>query len=139
MLIGLFHDAEKEVREKTADAFREFKDLPGEEYDDLLAAFVESPAFADGAPQLFWVLDEARDPPIASTIAACERFASLLRDEGDPFSARALDADHAAQILLRCYQGTTDEVLRTRCLDAIDVLAMLRTYGLDKALAAFER
>jgi hypothetical protein len=139
LLAQLFFDPDKDVRGRAGDAFNEFKDLAAGEYDGLLAAFVESPAFVDGVHHLFWVLDEARDPPVQATIAACERFASLLRDEGDPFSARALDADHAAQILLRCYQGTTDEQLRARCLDAIDVLSMLRTYGLDKALAAFER
>jgi hypothetical protein len=139
LLIRLFSDPEKDVRERAADAFRAFKDLAAGEYNELLSAFVESPAFGEGASHLFWVLDEARDPPVEATIAACERFASLLLDEGDPFSARGLDADHAAQILLRSYQATTDEELRARCLDTIDLLSRLRTYGLDKALAAFER
>jgi hypothetical protein len=139
LLIRLFSDPAEEVRERAADSFRAFKDLSGSEYDELLSAFVESPAFSEGASHLFRALDEARDPPVQATIAACERFALLLLDEGDPFSARGLDADRAAQILLRSYQGTTDEELRRRCLDTIDMLSRLRTYGLEKALAAFER
>ena len=61
LLIRLFSDPD--VRERAADAFRAFKDLAAGEYDELLSAFVESPAFAEGARHLFWVLDEARDPP----------------------------------------------------------------------------
>ncbi len=140
LLTHLFSDPDKEVREEAASAFHAFKDLRAEEYADLLAAFVESPAFADGSHHLFWVLDDARDPPIEPTIAACERFGRLLLADNDRFNARGIDADHAAQILLRVYQATdTNEALRTRCLDAIDQLARLRTYGLEKALAAFER
>lgn len=139
LLVLLFSDSEKEVREEGAGAFRAFKDLAADEYNELLSAFVESPAFAEGMHRLFWVLNEARDPPVEATIAACERFAVLLLDESDPFSSRGLDADHAAQILLRVYQAATNEELRARCLDTIDLLSRLRTYGLDKALAAFER
>jgi hypothetical protein len=76
---------------------------------------------------------------IEATIEACERFAALLLDEGDPLAVRGLDADHAAQILLRIYQATRDEALQARCLDTIDQLSRLRPYGLDQALAAFER
>lgn len=139
LLIRLFSDRDKAVREEAASAFRAFKELAAGEYAELLSAFVESPAFAEGVHQIFWMLDEARDPPVEATIAACERLAALLLGEGDPFSARGLDADHAAQILLRVYQAATDELLRARCLDTIDRLSRLRTYGLDKALAAFER
>jgi hypothetical protein len=139
LLVRLFEDPEKSVRQEAASAFRPFKDLSATEYEELLAAFVDSRAFAEGVHEIFWMLDEARDPPVEATVAACERFSALLLDEGDPFSARALDADRAAQILLRVYQSTSDERVRTRCLDTIDRLSRLRTYGLDKALAAFER
>lgn len=139
LLTRLFSDSDQSVREEAADAFRPFKDLPGDEYDGLLSAFVDSPAFADGSRGLFWMLDEARDPPVEATIAACERFAELLLAAGDPFNARGIEADHAAQLLLRIYQATRDEALQRRCLDTIDRLSRLQTYGLDKALAAFER
>lgn len=139
LLVRLFHDADGGVRAEAARCFFDVKGLAASEYEDLLDAFVHSPAFADGARDLFYALDEAADPPVGPTVKACERFARLLIDESDPFSARGLDAERAAQLLLRVYQATTDEELRARCLDTIDQLSRLRTYGLDKALTAFER
>lgn len=140
ILTSLFEDSEAEVRSETASAFRRLTERPGAEWASLLEAFVASTAFEDGAGELFYSLGEASDPPPGQTIAACARLAGLLLDEGDPFSARGLDTDRASQLLLRIYQGAEgDAELRTQALDAIDELARLQAYGLDKALAAFER
>lgn len=140
LLTKLFEDENAEVRAETAVAFRRLGERPGEEWALLLGAFVGSPAFGDGVGELFFALGEAEDPPPRETIAACARLAALLLDAADPFGARGLDTDRASQLLLRMYQAAEgDAELRTRALDTIDELARLQVYGLDKALAAFER
>ena len=140
LLTSLFGDEDADVRSETALAFRRLADRPAEEWVSLLGAYVDSPAFRDGVAELFFALGDATDPPPHEAVAACARLAELLLDEGDPFGARGVDTDRASQLLVRVYHGAEDEPeLRARALDTIDQLARLQVYGLDKALAAFER
>jgi hypothetical protein len=140
LLAQLFDDEDDDVRGETASAFRRLVDRPGAEWAELLQSFVASKAFRDGVGDVFFALGEAKDPPLHETVAACARLGEVLVDETDRFAARGLDTDRASQILLRVYQAAHgDRDLRMQALDAIDQLAQLQVYGLDKALAAFER
>jgi tetratricopeptide (TPR) repeat protein len=140
VLTHLFDDADDDVRDATSSAFRRFIDRPGGEWAELLQAFVASTAFRNGLAELFFALGEAKDPPPYQTVAACARLGEVLMGEAGGFATRGLDTDRASQILLRMYQAAEgDPELRLQALDAIDQLAQLQVYGIDKALAAFER
>jgi hypothetical protein len=140
LLSQLFEDEDPEVRGETAFAFRRLVERPGVEWADLLQSFVTSKSFSEGVGDLFFALGDASDPPLRETVAACARLAELLVSEDDRVGARGLDTDRASQTLLRVYQAAAgDPELRMKALDAIDRLAQLQVYGLDKALAAFER
>jgi hypothetical protein len=140
ILSKLFDDEDPAVREETVLAFRRLRERPGDEWAELLGAFVSSAAFAEGIHELFFALGDATDPPPQQTAAACARLADHLEAEGDPIAARGVDTDRASQLLLRIYQGAEgDDELRQQALDTIDRLARLQVYGLEDALAAFER
>jgi hypothetical protein len=140
ILSSLFDDEDKKVREETVSAFRRLSDRPEEEWAELLSAFVSSRAFPEGARDLFFALGEAGALPLRETAAACARLADHLENQSDAFHARGIDTDRASQLLLHVYQGAEgDEELRREVLDTIDRLARLQVYGLDTALAAYER
>jgi len=44
-----------------------------------------------------------------------------------------------SKLLVRLYSQSTDEAVKTRCLDLIDRMVQLGAFGLADALAAYER
>src|SRR5207248_1339037 len=53
-LRGYFHDPSKMAREASAGCFRQITDVQLSQETELIAAFIESPAFMDGATQLLF-------------------------------------------------------------------------------------
>jgi hypothetical protein len=49
------------------------------------------------------------------------------------------DANEVSELLIRVYSQSKDETLRSRCVDLVDRMIQMGTYGLDKALQQFER
>lgn len=139
-LVQLFHDSSPEVRSQAARCFFRFE---GEQLADVISqiqAFVQSPAFTTDCHDLIYALEKttAKLPDI--TYIVCEQFINAVGSSaGDIRTRSAADANTISQLLIRVYSQSKDQALRSRCLDLIDRLAQIEAYGLDEALALYER
>ncbi|GAB1543373.1 hypothetical protein NUACC21_60470 [Scytonema sp. NUACC21] len=139
-LTQLFNDSDKNVRKQAAKCFFRFE---GEElgaYVNLVEAFVKSLAFETDCSHLISALQKttAKLPDI--TYLVCEKFIDSCGSSAADIRTRsAADANEVSELLIRLYSQSKDETLRSRCLDLVDRMMQMETYGLDKALQEFER
>jgi hypothetical protein len=74
------------------------------------------------------------------TCRFAERFVEVAgAASGDISTSSAAHSGDVSQLLMRAYSQSSDGGTRSRVLDVIDRMSALRSYGLEGALAAFER
>ncbi|MCY4653198.1 MAG: hypothetical protein OXC95_08545 [Dehalococcoidia bacterium] len=136
----LFADTESEVR---GEASRCFLDIDGSElpsYQNLVVDFVNSPAFEANSDLLFPVLLKAPEEMDDIALEASERALELVGvSTGDTTAAAAWTSTDIAQLIVRVYSRATDCFVRNRCLDIIDKMYLLESYGLEEVVAGFDR
>lgn len=139
-LIRLFNDPDEKVRDEAAKCFFKFDGDELGDYTDLIQAFVDSPAFTANCHDLIYALEKTTAKLSDVTCLVCEKFVdSLGSATADIRTSSAADADIISELLIRVYSQSKEQSLQSRCLDVVDRMAQLGTYGLDKALQQFER
>ena len=137
MLVQLFNDPDSEVREAAASCFRHFTGRDLGDYVDLVHHYVESPAFTTRFNPLIKALEVSAANIPEVIVAACERFFDLAA--GDMPNMNAIDTGTEANLVVRAYSQTSDTQIRNRCLDLIDRMHLLGSYGLDNVMADIDR
>jgi hypothetical protein len=138
--VALFDDSDSAVRGAAADIFSHDKTLSDADFEQVLQAFAVSAAFADNSREVFSALQRTRRWMPTSTLDLCERYLDLhAAASGDISTAQAAAAPIVSELTLRVYAQETDETLRSRCLDIIDRMTLVGSYGLDRELAALDR
>jgi hypothetical protein len=139
-LIRLFNDSHEKVRNEAAKCFFKFEGGELSNYTDLIQAFVDSPAFTANCHDLIYALEKTTAKLPDVTCLVCEKFVdSFGSATADIRTSSAADADIISELLIRVYSQNKNQALQSRCLDVVDRMAQLETYGLDKALQQFER
>jgi len=130
----LFADEDPGVRATAATALRTLPQLPPEDADPLLRAFVDSPANPEHFDIAISALAHSTQVLPDATIMACQRAAALAGIAlGDISTKHPMTAGDLISILLRLYrQG--DATTRASCLDVIDQLSESRAFDLDQKL-----
>lgn len=133
-LCELFADQDPGVRAAAATALRSIPELAPENADDLLRAFVDSPANNEHFEIAISALAHSTQILPAATIMACERAVALAGTAlGDISTKHPMTADDVISILLRLYrQGNA--ITRSRCINVIDQLSESRAFDLDQKL-----
>ena len=107
---------------------------------EFLLRFIESKAF-ESAPH--YVLRALEDSNLALPHVICraaERVLGFLGVEGTHIAGRgSMAASSLATLVVRQYQQTTDNTLKTRCLDLIDRMEEEGYFGIENELAKLER
>jgi hypothetical protein len=140
-LAQLLYASDEKVRSQASKCF--FR-MEGEElgnYLDLAHRFIQSPAFTTEFHNLVWALERTTSKIPETIYLLCDRYIRDLIDrnalDGKIFR---VDIDSISQLLVKAYsQSGRNQSLQTRCLDLIDRLVMIGTYGLNKALEQYER
>lgn len=139
-LATLFNDASKEVRDLAGNCFLRLDDTNFQECADLVRAYVESPAFPSQHDDLLRQLDESTWQLPDVTLRLAERFLEACgKEASDVSTAAAGDAPVIAKLVVRLYNQTSDEAIRSKCLDLIDEMERLNLYGIDAQLAENDR
>jgi hypothetical protein len=139
-LIALFNSPHEKVRAKAGTCFHGFRGEDLAAYEELVGAFVQSPAFASHYFHLIYALDQTTAKLPNVTCLACERFLDTFgRQAGDIRTGHAADADMVCRLIVRAYSQTRDEGLQTRSLDVIDRMVQTQTLGFEKMLALYDR
>ena len=137
-LTGVFNDPVKAVRDEAAACFRGLNgDLLAAEAG-LIGDYIKSAAFADGATQLMFALDEASAllPDVVCGIP--ERLIELQTTAGADARQRH-DLYRLPELVLQLYRQTEDAGIRRRCLDTIDRMLAHGIGDIDAELGKVER
>ncbi len=137
MLVQLFDDPDEDVREAAASCFRRFNGYDLLEYADLADRHIVSAAFTTRVNPLITALKETTANVPELTVAACERFFDLAA--GDMPNMNVVDTRSVANLVVRAYSQASDRQVRIRCLDLIDRMHVLGSYGLDNVMADIDR
>lgn len=138
-LIQLFDDSDPAVRREAGTCFRGLQgtSLAGEE--DLFLAFAMSPGLADNPHDILDALVAAPSVPPAATAAICLSVLEAAGSEaGSLASAWSAHMPNVATLAARLC-AHADARTSQAGLDLIDALAAQSAYGLDRAVAPFER
>ena len=105
MLALLFADVDVDVRREAASCFRYLSAEVLGGYDDLIAAFCDSPAFKDAHFQLLHALEHSREPLPGTTCVVCEKYLRRLSDAtGGVGTGQFADAHTVVKLIFRTYQ-----------------------------------
>ncbi|CAL9513138.1 hypothetical protein SUDANB19_03692 [Streptomyces sp. enrichment culture] len=135
LLQGMFHDSDAAVRAAAARTMTNVMSLPPGAADDLIGAFLSSPAFPEHPETLARALAGSAARLPSRAIEACQALAAVSeRDSGEGRRGYALLQRHLIEAVLRLYrQGDTE--VRAQCLDIIDALYRAGAHGLTAALS----
>jgi hypothetical protein len=138
-LFKLFGDEEEGVRREAATAFRHLHDDALALEQELVQAFVESPALGEHPDDLLAAfLDSSVVLPDVS-VQACLRIIDIAGTEaGAISSAWSAKMPDVASVAVRVHAYGTPEA-RNGALAVIDRLAEVSAYGLDRAIGQLER
>jgi hypothetical protein len=139
-LIAAFNDKSRTVHDAAARCFQEISDEQLSREPKLIDAFLESPAFRDNASSLLIVLEQSvhRLPDVVCKIP--ERAVEIHRKENSEEAMEARWWTHQmAGLVLRLYEQTDDEAIRSRCLNVLDSMIELDFGNIESELQKLER
>ena len=140
MLARFFEDPEVDIRRAAARCFYGFKGRELQDYERFVKQYIDTQAFEPARNPLIYALDETDATMDDVTALACERVLDLAGERaGDVTTAVAGTSDIMAKLIGRVYEETTDQSMKTRCLDIIDKMAWHGAYGLDEFMAKHSR
>ncbi|MCH7727078.1 MAG: hypothetical protein IH991_11425 [Planctomycetes bacterium] len=136
----LFVDVDAGVRDECEICFA---DVAGEllvTHKQLVSDFIESPAYPKGSYHLLRSLNESVDELPDVICRAAERFINEAGTDGADISTSAsLGANTLSTLVVRLYGQTTDEEVKSHCLDLIDRMEAMAYVGIDRELRAIDR
>lgn len=137
-LMRHFGDESSEVRDAASRCFLHISDDQLCEESDLISAFISSPAFEANAYDLLHSLENsaARLPDVVCRIG--ERAAEIRREQKDDSHGHWWTSE-LATLILRLYEQTRDESIKTRCLNVIDSMIEFGFGNVTPELAKIER
>ncbi|HBE18739.1 MAG TPA: hypothetical protein DDW51_14280 [Cyanobacteria bacterium UBA11367] len=140
-LVQLFHDSSEKVRSEAAKCFLNFEGGQLGEYISLVDKFIDSPALYNGDDNLIRALEKTTAKlPDAVTYRVCECFFKDLQCR-DPnlHNFRELTAEKVSKLLVKLYDQTKNQQLKSDCLNLIDIMAEMEVYKLTQVLNEYER
>jgi hypothetical protein len=132
-LIQLFDDPDDKVRVEATKCFNQFEGDELGEYVGLIETFVKSSAFDITRSSLIDALEKTTAKLPNITCQVCERYLDAAGSHSS-YERHAWSDINVSQLILRIYRQTEDEKLIARCLDLIDRIMQIESYGLDRGL-----
>ncbi len=139
-IIKMFYDTDKEVRREASSCFLSFEGSDIRDFQNLIKAFINSPAFKESSYSLFYAMNKASVIVPEITLEACEQLYGMSNEsvdqkDGETFAGYI----EIPELVIRVYGRCVDQSTKTRCLDLIDQMTLLGTLGLDNINAEFDR
>jgi hypothetical protein len=138
-LMRLFDDPDPKVRREAGTCFRALRGTPLAGEEDLFLAYAATSGITDNPHDVLDALLEAPSLPPKATVAVCKAVVAAAGGEaGSIASAWSAQMPDVATLAARL-QAHPEEEARNAGLDLIDSLAASGAYGLERAVAPFER
>jgi hypothetical protein len=139
VISAAFHNPAKVVRDTAERAFYQLGNERLADYAPMIVALTDSPALVDGAGTVLHSLESSRQPLPPEVLDLCEAWVNAHRTSISDIATAAGDAMFVVRLTLRMHAQHTEPTLRSRCLDLIDELVVLRAHGVDGDLDTVER
>ncbi len=135
-----FNDESEAVRQEVSRAFFQLSGAKLLYFKDLIADYIESRSFESETDLLLHALNES-DVELPHVICrAAERLLEFVGEDGASIAHRgAMAAHEISTLVVRQYEQTKDEVIKTRCLDLIDRMEQMGYYGIAEELGKLDR
>jgi hypothetical protein len=142
-LVQLFNSEYEGVRAQAATCFNHLWGEGLEDRASLVDAFIDSRSFDGEQGYLIHALEETTSNLSELAYRVCKRFFEVVGPAAGDISSRgATGARKVVQLVVRVYGyalESRDAALQANCLDLIDQAAAYSAYGLEEALAPYER
>ena len=139
-LITFFNDPNEEVRKWASTCFSHLEGDQLIQHADLIEAFVESASFASQHSSLIEALGKTVAKLPDNTLKVCDRFLEIAGSDTADFRTRGpLASEQVSKLLIRFYSQSSIPALQSRCLDLVDRMIQIGSYGVQEAIAVFER
>jgi hypothetical protein len=139
-LLQLFNDHDANVRRQVASCFRRLEQAPLEDYEALIVAFCDSPAYHEDSFSILHVLEKSVRRLPGITCFVCEKFLARFSDEAkDIRIPRVGDIHMVVKLLFRTYHQHQRDQWAPRCLELIDRMCLEGIQDVSKGLEEFER
>ncbi len=139
-LNDMFNDQTATVREQAAACFSHVAGQELASLEELIKGYLESRAFPAPHDWLPRHLEESDWKLPDITLRLAERFLQKSGDKSGDFATdSAFIASSVSTLVVRLYSQTDDNEIRSRCLDLIDEMERLATYGISAKLAEIDR
>lgn len=135
-----FHDSSRKVRDTASECFQHIDDENLAKFIPIIGEYIGSPAFPTRHDILLRRLEEAACLLPDLIIQLAEAFIRAVgTDAGDVSTAASFDAPTVSKLVIRLYSQSSDEDVRSRCLDLIDAMERLGFYGMESQLSEHDR
>jgi hypothetical protein len=135
-----FNDESESVWKQVSRAFWGLSGKRLLELRDFIARFIESKSFEKETDTLLRALEESNVELPDIICRAAERVLDFLGEEGTHIAYHgSLVAHHISTLVVRQYEQTTDDAIKTRCLDLIDRMEQVGYYGIGEELSKVDR
>lgn len=135
-----FSDEAESVRQEVANAFCR---TPGNrllQLEAFIARFIESKCFENKSERLLHALKESNVQLPQIICRAAERILEFLGEEGTHIAYHgAMVAHEISTLVVRQYEQTTNDAVKTRCLDLIDQMERSGYLGIGDELNRIDR
>lgn len=142
-LARLFKDKSAIVRREAAGCFWylwQSPETPLTGFDDLIRAFLASPAFAEEPSFLLHALEETKQKVPEATLDVCEEFVVRCATEAKDFrTSISGDAITIAKLTFTAYAQLQAQSLQIRALEVIDSMSLEGLGSANAHLSEFER
>ena len=139
-LEGFIKDKAESVQKEVSSMFF---DMSGErllELQDFIGRFIESPCFECAPDRLLHALEESNVELPEIVCRAAKRILGFLGEEGTHVAYHGSMISHGiSTLIVRQYEQTKDDQIKTICLDLIDQMERVGYLGIDEELNRIDR
>jgi hypothetical protein len=136
----LFDDDDYAVREASSKWLASVRGVDLGSYQELANQFIDSTAFAEGYAELFNALEATTSSMPVVVCKAASRFIHIAGPGVSDISTReAAEAGTVSTLIIRAYEQSGDQTIRSACLDVIDRMTEMGAWGLDSAFHVYDR
>ncbi len=139
-LKDFFNDESEAVRQTLSRAFFKLSGPKLLHFNNFIAEYIECRSFENETDRLLHALNESNVELPQVICRAAERILEFIREDGTHIAYRgAMVAREISTLVVRQYEQTKDESIKTRCLDLIDRMERVGYYGIAEELGKLDR
>ena len=139
-IVKFFNDDAESVRQEVSSAFFGISGERLLQLEGFIARFIKSKCFENETDRLLHALEESNVELPQIVCQAAERVLEFLGEEGTHIAYHgSMVAHEISTLVVRQYEQTTDDIIKSHCLDLIDRMEKVGYFGISEELSRIDR